>query len=208
MLSPQSAATFTEGSGKPIQPTIDYVLPEPERQPELAVHFTEIQLTSPQPEVSTPSGLASAPAREPSQHQVKSAGGPEGPVQPHVSPAGGSKGPVQPSANAGGSVGLVQPSVPPSTPPDPSPSGPCKSSITRLAAAYQHHTVSGNFSGHLWCHRQPPEPPSPLLFVQPASGAVLLWTLVLSAVGSTFGMEASWTLVLLTSGSTSRTILF
>lgn len=124
MLSPQSAATFTEGSGKPIQPTIDCVLLEPERQPELAVRFTEIQLTLPQPEVSTPSGLASAPAREPSQHQVKSAGGPEGPVQPHVSPAGGSKGPVQPSANAGGSVGLVQPSVPPSTPPDPSPSGP------------------------------------------------------------------------------------
>lgn len=99
------------------------MLPEPERQPELAVRFTEIQLTSPQPEVSTPSGLASAPAGEPSQHQVKSAGGPEGPVQPHVSPAGDSKGPVQPSANAGGSVGLVQPSVPPSTPPDLSPSG-------------------------------------------------------------------------------------
>lgn len=110
MLSPQSAATFTEGSGKPIPPTIDYLLLEPERQPWLAVRLTEIQLTSLQPEVSTPSGLASAPAGEPSQHQVKSAGGPEGPVQP--------------SANAGGSLGLVQPSVPPSTPPDPSPSGP------------------------------------------------------------------------------------
>lgn len=72
---------------------MDYVLLQPESQPELAVCLTQLKLASPQPGVSVPSGLASVPAGgsgEPSHHHVKLVGGSKEPGQLYATSAGGS----------------------------------------------------------------------------------------------------------------------